>query len=267
MNGALLASLLVFIFFIAPILGVVLVIKDILKSRRRGKEIDDFVSGLQESLDTLRASEIPKFYGALSNVLEISLPQLNMSWLRAGCRLLMPLSEIGFGEIHRQMLQGNEEFRFKALRGTVEIIEAIDSGDSLLMYNRIGYMFALFYCEDNPLPSNKQMITPRQVVIDTMRKSSQLVPHKIYEADKMVSKALREISKSCQPDESGLDFLILHWATIMLKKSQQDVTKNRLFKKEILNPSEQFVDIADRLELGNTSAALELISDSFRRTS
>ena len=189
------------VFFLAPLAGVVLVVRDIVRSRFRGQEMDMLADELDQKLTVLKTEGVPGFYGSLSRYLETVLPQLDPGWLRVGCRLLMPLSEVGLGEMHRASLASDQEFRFKALRGAMEISKAIRAGRSYAMYDRIGSLFALFYCGE--APKNAENLDCQKILPAALRQCSQLSPSQVYQADRLISDLLVQISRSCQSDSSG----------------------------------------------------------------
>lgn len=254
------------VFFVAPLAGVVLVVRDIIKSRGRGKKLDILADELDQRLKALKTEGVSGFYGSFSRYLETVLPQLDPGWLRAGCRLLMPLTEVGLGEMHRASLASDQAFRYQALRGAREISTAIRAGRPYLMYDRIGSLFSLFYCSEAPTEAEK--FDCRHALSKALRQCSQLSPSQIYQSDRLVSDLLVQSSRSCQSEISGWALLVLHWMSIMLKKRPAPINQSIVRQLDGVDwLRERFSSMADMIEAGDIVGVTGIISSSFEKDS
>lgn len=218
MNTLILLILVALIFGLLPPLGLVMLMKDVVDSRSRGREFDAMVKGLRMSLEVPGQGDIAHALATALLWLEDGIRSANAQWVRASYRLLIQLSVIGLGEQTRGRLMSEPEYRDRAVASAHELVDSIEHGQMKETLQAMGGLYALFQCglpsvrDDRAAPS----LDPVPVVCRALRSCSALLGIDIFEADEVLTSGLRTVAEQSDCDHAGLPLLILHWAKIRM---------------------------------------------------
>lgn len=241
------------LFGVAPLIGLILLAYETYSSRKYGRYLDTFASGLKDKTELLRQrSDLSRFDAEMSYWLEQQIVLLRIGWLRTTCRLLMDAKVIVLGEEHRWELAHNETFRFSTLRIHNNIILSISEGDSFDTFINLGRLLALMYCHGNSEEQRK--IDSKQLVIDTLRNCSNMIPDGLFRIDSIINRSLKLISENSSPEAAIIPLLLLRWLVVVKGIQWENVTD----LKTILT------HLADLYEEEQLTSMFAIIYNSFK---
>ena len=235
MNNNTLLDVVIFVFFIMPLVGLAFVIRDLWLSRIHGKELDKIANEFREKLDLLRRMDIACFDGSLSNWLEKKIRTTTIDWVKVSLRLVTQAKYVGLGERHRELLSQDEGYRNLTLRYYLQLADAYESGKPTQVFTALSRLFALFYNTDinretTSLTSKDKIdeIITNVKAIDLSNGVSSKIG--IIEIQTFITETLRDIGHENIIQDSGSAILILHWILIRLQDKRKQSGRIRFNK-------------------------------------
>lgn len=266
MNEWFLSGITILLFYITPILGLSIVVREIISSRVRGKELDSISDGLRARFNILSSMDISGFDASLSNWLETEIKTPTTDWLRSSLRLFTQAKLIGLGEGHRELLIKDKYYREQVINCGQLLTESFENGNRDEVIFQIANLYSIFLCKECDESSIEEM-TPSEVdriVIEALNQSAIRIQDGYLDADKYITNAMKTITGCCNPVKTGIPILLLQWASLRISHKHSKQQKSySFFTNTSQDLSRQFTDVAKNYRNKNITGVIDVISRSF----
>lgn len=219
------------VFFVGPVVGVLMVAQEVIDSQRAGRELDELVLGLRGWFESFRAAtDLANVYADLSNWMEEYIHQLNTGWIQVCARLLITVGAIGFGEVSREALESDETYRHRAIRDSLHLIEAIEGGRVEIIMQRTADLLGLFlgHAGAHSTEGERDTIDAATELGTALLKCAELLRVEPIQAEDVIRDALYKIASQGEARTAGLSLLILKWVQIRVMSSRESKPISRV---------------------------------------
>jgi len=253
------------LFFIGPAIGFFMVLNDQKNAIIIRNETTRITKDLERIYRSTRSNSILTIYGELSNYLEETIQNIEISWLKTSLRFLIELNAIGFREETVSELLNNGSYRNNVLRNTRSILFAMNEKNVLNLMMKTANTIGLLMCDPNS--NHKVFLYDKDDAID-FAKDTLYDIHKylLYEFPDMIiienqiKTTITYLSNNCDFKSVGLALLILKWAQLELRSIRASIYQhNKNYSRVLKNLSKKFFEVAKYLNNRNYYAISRVI--------
>ena len=266
MSEWILSGITILLFYITPLILVSIIIRDVITTRNRGRELDVISNGLRGRFELLESLDIAGFDASLSNWLEVEVKNPKTNWLRASLRLFTQAKLIGLGEGHREMLLKDHYYRDNVLQCGRLLTDSFENGNREEVMSRIGTLFAVFLCKECDESSIDKIssLEVDHIVLEALTQSANRIQEGYLDADKYITNALKTITGCCNPEKTGIPILLLQWASLRIShRHTTPLKKYNIIANSTQELSKQFLTIAEQYRKNDFAGAVDVVSKSF----
>jgi hypothetical protein len=251
------------VFLVGPAIGVLMVAREVTRSRAIGYELDDLAQGLRAWVESLRSTDDPaRAYANLSNWLEAHIRQIDTGWIQVCTRLLIAVGAIGFGEDSREAFRRDEDYRYQTLRASSSLIEAIEDGRVEVVMQRTADLLGLFLCYRDPQRAERiaRPIDPAPELRKTLLESARLMEAESIHASDVINSALHKIATQGDPSTVGIPLLVLKWVQLRVWDAPgTSRRKSKPFSDVLADLANEVVQISNAYASGDLTKTARII--------
>jgi len=256
-------SAFLIIILVAPVVGIIAIVRDIINSRRRGRELDELkkiADSIVIHLQLLRENDAAEFKATFSNWLERFINLSNQGWVQMNARFILEAQAIALGESSRDKLQYHEGYRQKIIRRTFNLSKAMNTGDVETIMHKTGDLIALVLSSYTFASSADETINPVELAAKTMQDCSRLITKDIIAAENKINDTFRKITEKGGMNNLGVPLMVLKWSQISIKDiSGRSFRKSITFSRALKEVSWEFGQAANLLRKNQMQKLARLI--------